>query len=277
MFDIKIAKTDSDKLAHDFIEMIFLSGEVIKGTPTGGDKLIYYKQEFLNKFLQHFLTVTYLRKDTFFILSKEKKNFYDMASINVIIRSALETYLTFFHIYTESSDDDVIYFRFWSWWRNGLMIRQKFIPIDDESIIKLQAEKKEIIKIQKDLQQNKAFESLYEKQKKDFINTGKWRYKTWKVIAESAGFSKFISNQIYTFLSGYVHTGSASLLQIAQLKDREEAKNLNTIIFQFLFMSCSLFLRDFKKAFPKTKFPYTQYQNDLLDTWLFLAQAAPGG
>ena len=85
MYDIRIAKKDADKLANDFIEIIFLTGESIKGTQTGGDKLIYYKQEFLNKFLQHFLTVTYLRRCTNFTLSKANETFYDMSSINVII------------------------------------------------------------------------------------------------------------------------------------------------------------------------------------------------
>jgi len=149
MHDIELTKQDPDTTGNELVDLIFIAGESIKGYKTRKSKLIYYKQEFLNKYLQHFLSILHLRKGTSFKLANKTKYFYDMSCINVLIRAALETYLLFHHIYIDGKTQEMVKFRFWSWWREGLLTRQSFRLITPEFKKKQDKEKREIEKIEK--------------------------------------------------------------------------------------------------------------------------------
>jgi hypothetical protein len=247
--NLDITIRDDQIIAQELVDLIFLAAESIKGYKFGRNKLIYYKQEFLYKYLQHFLSVLHLSKGT----------------------TALETYLLFYYIYADGSDNDTTEYRFWSWLREGLLDRQRARPTSETGIAKLREEKEEIRIIEDKISSNKCFKSLSGKQRKIYMTTGKWRYRSWKELAKSAGFSDSLSERIYSFLSGYAHSESISVIQLATSPDYSTAKELNSIMLKFLFMSCGLFINSFIKVFSDVKFNFDEYQNDIIETWQYLA------
>jgi hypothetical protein len=269
--NLDITIRDDQIIAQELVDLIFLAAESIKGYKFGRNKLIYYKQEFLYKYLQHFLSVLHLSKGTTVKVMGDQKIFYDMSSINVLIRAALETYLLFYYIYADGSDNDTTEYRFWSWLREGLLDRQRARPTSETGIAKLREEKEEIRIIEDKISSNKCFKSLSGKQRKIYMTTGKWRYRSWKELAKSAGFSDSLSERIYSFLSGYAHSESISVIQLATSPDYSTAKELNSIMLKFLFMSCGLFINSFIKVFSDVKFNFDEYQNDIIETWQYLA------
>jgi hypothetical protein len=275
--NLDITVRDDQIIGQELVDLIFLAGESIKGYKVGGNKLIYYRQEFLYKYLQHFVSVLYLSKGTTVKAMGEQKIFYDMSSINVLIRAALETYLLFHYIYADGSDNDTIGYRFWSWLREGLLLRQTVRPTSQETITKLKEEKEEIRKIEDKIRSNKWFKSLSEKQRKNYMTKGKWRDRSWKQLAKSAGFSDSLSETIYSFLSGYAHSESISVIQLATSPDYRTAKELNSIMLKFLFMSCGLFINSFRKVFSDVEFNFDEYQKEVVETWQYLASTVAAG
>ncbi len=272
MVNVKLIKRNEEEICEDLLSIAFSVSDSIKGIPTGGEKLENYKETFLIKYFDHFISIMYLRKNTYFKFLGKIKSFYDMSSINVLLRAALETHMLFYYIYKDCNDPDIIKYRFWNWWREGLITRQKFTVMDEEDIKKKKKEKKEIDIITKRIINTNHYKSLSDKQKKK-INTGKkWVFEPRKDLIIKSGFSNYLGNHIYSFLSGYAHSESMSLMQIAEIPSSDDAKKLNTIMITILFMSFALFMDSFISLFPNTDFSLSDNNKDLVETLSYSAK-----
>lgn len=174
--------------------------------------------------------------------------FIDHASIKVIARAALETYLVFFYIYGES-DKELSEFRHKTWVLGGLKDRQKMHASSEENKEKLNQEKQQICKLQSEIKASKYIESYTEKQSKRLLE-GNWKIGNgWSSLGVSAGFHEIYFNNIYSYLCGYSHSSYISALQVGQAQEIKDQQKLTqsilgvgvVIMAHFSFSYSSLF------------------------------------
>ncbi len=78
------------------------------GLPTGGDKVYRYVEVFLWKFVDHFNSCFHLAHGTPVLGRREA--FCDTSSINVLVRAAWESYLTFNYNTSKPSRSTSVHF-----------------------------------------------------------------------------------------------------------------------------------------------------------------------
>ena len=117
------------------------------------------------KCISHCITAQYLCRGT--RLGALRAEFVDPASINVVIRAAVESVLTFYYLFVAGASDEELDFRHDAWILADLLLRQKFTPFSQEGALKLEDEKKQIGRLQEKLRANPVLGTLSVDQKKD--------------------------------------------------------------------------------------------------------------
>lgn len=170
-------------------------------------------------------------------------------SIFAIVRAAIETFVTFGHVYG-AEDPDERYFRFLIWTAAGLNDRQSFNATTREAQEVIAAEALEIQRLLAEIQAHPRFQGL-DKEARGRI-TGKrieWRgAKSWAQLASESGIHSGYFQQLYGFLCSYSHASYMAVLQIGQAppeKEREMAVSilmaLNVFMCQFAVIYARLF------------------------------------
>jgi len=155
--------------------------------------------------------------------------FIDHASIKVIARAALETYLVFFYIYGQS-DKELSKFRHETWVLGGLKDRQKMHTSIEEHKEKLNQEKQQIDKLQLEIEASPYIEDFTNKQRKQLLD-GNWKIGNgWSSLGVAAGFHETYFNNIYSYLCGYSHSSYISALQVGQAQDIKEQQELSQFV-----------------------------------------------
>ncbi len=106
-------------------------------------------------------------------------------------------------------------------------------------------EKVDIEGIRTGLRQNPYFQKLTTKQQESLLTQGRWRLASWKRVAVDAGFSAFLADQMYGFLSHYAHSGSASLLQLASEPAGPDAARMVNAMLRVPLTVAAHFLHDY--------------------------------
>jgi hypothetical protein len=167
-------------------------------------------------------------------------------------------------------------FRFWGWWLSGLLDRQNAPRFELSSVLKMGLEKADVTKIRLKLQVNPYFEKMSSNQQTELLRRGKWRLPSWKKIAVDAGFSKFLSNQMYSFLSHYAHSGSASLMQLADQPSNDEIESMNSSMLRILLTVGAHFLYDYCELINDPRVRLNEEEKTFLLPWIRLASIDPG-
>ncbi len=149
--------------------------------------------------------------------------FVDHASVKVIARAALETYLVFFYLYG-NSDRSLGEFRHKTWRLGGLADRQQFHSTTSQAREVLAREKKQIEELKSEIETSPQIRSYKNKQRKKLLE-GEWRIGSgWADLGRNAGFHEKYFRDIYGYLCGYSHSSYLSALQVGQarsIKDQE--------------------------------------------------------
>lgn len=155
----------------------------------------------------------------------------DHASIKVIARAALETYLVFFYLYGDH-DQELSEFRHKTWVLGGLKDRQKYRDRQkyQASTNKYQdvliKEEELISKLQLKIKASRYIKDLNDKQRKQLLG-GNWRIvNSWSDLGAIAGFHSIYFNSIYSYLCGYSHSSYLSVLQVGQAQGVEDQQKL---------------------------------------------------
>ena len=147
----------------------------------------------------------------------------DHASVKVVARAALETYLVFFYLYG-NSDRSLGEFRHKTWRLGGLADRQQFHSTTSQAREVLAREKKRIEELKSEIETSPQIRSYKNKQRKKLLE-GEWRIGSgWADLGRNAGFHEKYFRDIYGYLCGYSHSSYLSVLQIGQarsIKDQE--------------------------------------------------------
>ena len=141
--------------------------------------------------------------------------FVDHASVKVVARAALETYLVFFYLYG-NSDRSLCEFRHKTWRLGGLVDRQQFSVFTEQGQKVLASERRSIEELRSKIESSPEIHTYTEKQRKKLLE-GEWRIGNgWTDLGVKAGFYEKYFKNIYGYLCGYSHSSYLSALQVGQ-------------------------------------------------------------
>lgn len=191
-----------------------------------GDEWLHDAQTLSIKLFRHLVSMQTLAAGA----TVEQNNipvafFIDHASVKVVARAALETYLVFCYLYG-NADRELSKFRHKTWQLGGLVDRQQFHASSAENRNKLLAEEQTIEKLRSEIQSSSQFQRYAQKQGAKLLK-GDWKIGNgWADIGVSAGLHKKYFKDIYGYLCGYSHSSYLSALQVGQANSIEKQKSL---------------------------------------------------
>jgi len=232
------------------LKALIIAGEAAKNIQTGKDSRILDAEGLFVKFIEHVCSTFYLFRGT--KIQEFTIDFIDNGSINVLGRSAIETFLVFHYVFVEPTTEAEKDFRYWSWVLGGLMDRQKYPTKFQHTKEKKIREKTIIADIKQKLRDNSVFKTLSDEVKKGIIKEGKWRLKSWSKIALSAGLSKIHAKHFYNYLCGYAHSGSLSILQIRQAYSLDIQKKLAETTCKVILIAIAFMIKSYGFIFPQS-------------------------
>lgn len=174
--------------------------------------------------------------------------FVDHASVKVVARAALETYLVFFYLYG-NSDQSLCKFRHNTWCLGGLIDRQQFHVSTEQGREVLAREKKQIEELKSKIESSPEIRTYTEKQRKKLLE-GEWRIGNgWANLGVSAGFHQKYFENIYGYLCGYSHSSYLSAIQIGQAKSISDQQMLTQSILGIGVVLMAHFAFSYSAAF----------------------------
>jgi Family of unknown function (DUF5677) len=195
-----------------------------------GDEWLHDAEVLANKLFHHLVSMKGLAAgETVERDGKSLVLYIDHASVKVVARAALETYLVFFYIYGDS-DRSLSQFRHKTWRLGGLADRQKFHATTEHSLAVLAREKRELDELKAEVKASPHFFTYPNNQQNKLIE-GDWRVgKGWADLSVAAGFHEKYFKNIYGYLCGYSHSSYLSALQVGQAQSIEDQKMLTRSI-----------------------------------------------
>lgn len=256
---------DKDK---DFLLLLKIFAGAIeanKGLPAGDDDYILDAEGLAAKCFFHSASLLYLSRST--TLPDIGASFFDTASINVLCRAALESYLIFYYIFVESQTEKEKRFRYSSWLLSDLMEKQKFPARSPQGRKILEETKFTINSIKSRITESPCLADLTVKQQKALLDKGAWRIKGWTEIGISAGLSEIHAKSFYKHLCSYAHAGSLSVLQIRQADTALQQKALYAATMTLVTITIAFFVRDYSMLFVRCR-EFTSIHQETINMWL---------
>jgi hypothetical protein len=174
--------------------------------------------------------------------------FIDHASVKILMRAALETYLVFYFIF-RVDELEVSRFRHMTWKLGGLLERQRLHPITDFARRVHETELIQIAQLRSEIASHPVI-NMYTARERKAIHNGEWRTgKAWRDLAVNAGFHPVYFGNIYNYLCGYSHSSYASALQVIQGKTIEEQRELSGTMFGIACMVAAHFAFTYASLF----------------------------
>lgn len=206
------------------------------------------------KIIHHTLSVRHLFEG--YQLATDKHLFVkqvDFASIAILTRAALETYLTLSYVFVSPQNEEELEFRFKCWHLAGFLDRVGFDPKEVEHVKLKDSEKQAIDKLTIEIQALPFFKSL-PKRNQDQALKGFWRLdNAWVNLATQSGFSEAFFRQQYKFLCGYAHSSRLCIIQIQQTKDIERQREMAKASIGVLMVVIAKFMYDYIQIIPELK------------------------
>lgn len=267
--NLQYLSLDKELLFNWYEGLITKSISRLEGKKLTDGKIEYYKQEFLKQYYTHFTSIKVLYPGLKIIYKGKENEITASASILVLIRSCLENYSMFYYIYMHSEAQETIYFKFWSWFREGLISRQRFIL--SHNIEKQKEEKPQLVNITNELKNHSEFSSFTKKQQKKYLEEGKWYFCGKRKLLELSGFSKALASNCYNFFSSYTHPTSSSILQTSQA-NYDDSKQITDAMVKALFIATGLYLHGYSKIFQEIGELYNEKDKDFILSWCELGK-----
>ena len=181
-------------------------------------------------------------------------NFIDNSSINVIARSAFETYLTFHGLFVEKNlTDEEREFFVSLWGFRGLLERVKTPSSSKESEEKAKEIKEKIKEWRKKIKDHSVYKKLG-KDDRDKAVGGEWRLnKGWNILAKEAGFSEKFFNAMYGKYSDSAHSGAWITQEGFRSLNSKEQERKVVIVLGSMATVMAKFIESFWEIYPKFK------------------------
>jgi hypothetical protein len=175
----------------------------------------------------------------------------DFASISILARSVLETYLTLHYLFVSPVDEDERQFKLHAWYLGGLD-RIKYKPAFSDNLKKYEEEMTRAMELREAIKQTGYFQRLNEQGKKGVLK-GNWRIGAWVDLAKKAGFDEGYFRKQYLFLSAYVHSNNLSVFQIQQIKDLDVKRQMAESFFIVPMLVLGKYAYDYVELMPGLK------------------------
>jgi hypothetical protein len=257
------------------LEILIRVAEANKGQVAGIDDRILDAESLLLKFFYHAASALYLYRST--TLRDINVSFFDPASINVLGRAALETFLIFHYVFVAQVSEEEKDFRYYSWALAGLLARQDFPVQTTEGKWRLERDKEIIRSLQSKLENNPLFKKLKKnKQKKLLDNRERWNYDSWTNIALSAGLSDLHANNLYRYLCDYAHTGNLSVIQVQQADTAKSQKTLCDATIECIMITMANIIKSYCRLFPKSNEVLLSDKDsaEIVDRWIKIGSSS---
>lgn len=262
--NLQYLSQDKETLFIWFEDLIIKSITCLEGKKLTNGKIEYYTQEFLKQYFTHFASIRSLYPGLKIIYKGKENEIAASASIHVLMRACLENYSMFYYIYRHEVSQEDIHFKFWSWFREGLINRQRYIA--PSGIDKKIDERAEIDDLTNKLREHNKFKLFTNKQQKRYLEDGKWYFVGNRHLLELSGFSKALALNCYNFFSSYTHPTSASIMQTSQA-DYTISRQITDSMTKAIFSATGLYLYNYSDVFKEVCKIFNDKDKDLIQTW----------
>lgn len=185
----------------------------------------------------------------------EEITFQDIPTLQIILRAAIENYLTINYLYFEPKNNDEGEFRYYLYQISGLNARQKFSFTNEEHIQKQMSEKLVMDQIISKLKENNHFKSLSLQVQKDILKRKSARIDGWEKMIEKSDLKGEMFASIWKLFSNTAHSEALGATQFKEYMISEKKHLQSEIarnIFCFIIMNASLITKI------KDNYPFTQ-------------------
>src|SRR5574341_1021531 len=240
--------SNNGELQNEYLQLLDLMYEVaqsLKGKQVTDGRLVDLEQ-LTGKFFYHAASIYWLRQGTKVPVPRSVVNgasFFDTASVTVLARAALETYLTMFEVFFEPATDDDFEYNHALWQLSGFIIREGFVPTDPSLAADYARAQKEIEEIRDRLRKTQKFNTLTPNQQKVVLR-GK-RTREWAGLAKGMGIGKQTIGRIYAYQSSYVHADGLSGAQLVSARTAAEQIELIETNMHFVMIVMSKMILDY--------------------------------
>lgn len=266
------------------LETLIKVAEANKGTALGADDRFLDAEGLCKKFIGHAASALYLFGSTTLPSVKVTDrgiSFFDLGSINVLGRAALEAFLVFHYVFAEPRSDNEKDFRYYLWRHASYIDRQKF-PSRSEEVKKQLINEKKIVKER--INNNSVFKQFDEEKRNELLKKmekGEWRLqwqngqlkrKSWTSIGVSAGLSEILAKQFYGHLCTYAHSGCQSAQQVGNAETSENQKALCLATMKLIMIAMANMIKAYCQMFEKSN-DVLQKDEDakkVIDQWVHI-------
>lgn len=233
----------------ELLELTYLVAQSLQGRQAPNQCLPDCNQ-LAAKLFFHGATIYWLSHGTKTPVPKpDGASFYDFASVAVLTRSILETYLTMFEIFFEPTSDDEREFRHALWLLSGFVIREKHMPPITTSFETVAQSRREIQELRERLQRTQVYAQLTGPQKRR-VMAGRTVTRETKERLRAAGFGSGTFAGAYSYLSGYVHSDGLSAAQIIQAATKESQLEYVRGAMCLAMTAMAKMILQYKRLFP---------------------------
>jgi hypothetical protein len=240
---------------EDYLQLLDLTFRVansLKGKPAPNHR-IPDCNKLAQKLYYHAATVYWLNQGTNAPTpTPEGTYIFDFASVAVVTRAILETYLTMYELFFEPISEDEQEFRHTYWLLSGFVIREKYVSDRPSAKKSFGGLLHEIEELRLRIQKTSHYATLTEGTKKRCL-AGDMPNKAFEKRLEAAGFAPKFTLRAHRYLSGFAHSDGLVAIQITQAKSEEDQKKYIRSYMHMIMMVMSKMILSYKKMFPSAE------------------------
>lgn len=225
--------------------------EANKGMPAGPDERVLDAEGLALKCFFHAISCFYLQRST--TVPEFGASFFDPASMNVLSRATIESFLVFHYVFAAPETDEERELRHSSWVLADLVERQELPVSLPESKEKQRQEKQVIQSLMQKIQRNSEFQKLSLRQQKALLDKKQWRRHSWTEIARNAGLSRLHAEHMYRYLCSYAHSGSLSVMQVRQAETKKDQQFLAETTLRLINVALAFMTKTYCSMFEKAQ------------------------
>ncbi|MEM6846157.1 MAG: hypothetical protein AAF944_29420 [Bacteroidota bacterium] len=238
-----------------------------------------YGEAIARKVFSHICSVYSLSRGHKLLLSDDSNiTFVDHASMAILTRAALESYLTFNHIFIVAPTVEERLFRFQCWDLAGCVERinmKTICPLDDEQRKVLGEDKERLAKLLVAIEQIELYKNLKKGLKTNLEKYGKWRLdKSWADLVSGANFDKNYFEDTDSYLCSYAHTGRSSALQVMHAYELGSQTQLAESYLDWILVILSKFFFDYLTFIPELEYAFESSKQavEVAEKWKWVGE-----
>jgi len=226
---------DEKKTFHEFRSFLVLNFQESVDFLEEHEQIVFYA--LTKKFIAHMNTFKFIMDGTNYNDLIGKTDHIDHSSAKIILRSALECYVTISYVFWDKPN--LTDFRLKLYRYSGLQDRQKrlkyFSNLSNLHIDKLDGEKILLDQLKDEVMSFGKLHSIPPKHLKSSLENG-WRgSRGWIEITSESNLKKKYVEKIYSYLSGYTHSGYDCLMQLIADEKLDEVEKLGNSLVSYHF------------------------------------------